>query len=99
MTRGNNITVENNNLITQAIAGGRFRQQMGEDLGDVSAMVELLLQAADRGLVLVGKFLVDVLVHQARLAAAGVAKNDDLEQDFLAVRHGAGGYACVGGGG
>ena len=43
---------------------------------------------ADRGLVLVGKFLVDVLVHQARLTDAGVAKNDDLEQDFLSVRHG-----------
>ena len=37
--------VEDNNLIAQAIAGGHFRQMLGEDLGDVSAMVELLLQA------------------------------------------------------
>ena len=40
-----NEDAENNNLITQAIAGGHFRQMLGEEYGDVSAMVELLLQA------------------------------------------------------
>ena len=33
----------------------------------------------DRGFVLVGEFLVDVLVHQGGLADAGVAKNDNFE--------------------
>jgi hypothetical protein len=37
--------VENDKLINRAIEGGRSRQAMGQDSANVSAMVELLLQA------------------------------------------------------
>ena len=35
------------------------------------------------GLVLVGEFLVDVLIHQRCFANSGVTEDDHLEQDFL----------------
>lgn len=43
--------------------------------------------SADRGLVLIGEAFIHVLVHQRRLSHAGVAQNDDLQQNLLSRRH------------